>query len=607
MTDVVPAWVVSVLNALAVPACVSDEAGLVLGTNAPYDGTPGLPPRGRSLRGLTPEEAGRSDVPAPDRPLVRGVRLEGGERRWSTGALGEGLCLHTFEGRAERTAESTVLREAFEHAPVGWAVFDADARYLLVNEHLARMNGLPVEAHLGRTVGELLPELPEDVARRLEDTIRTGVAVPAVEVSGRTPASPDASRLWTVEQYPLRDDEGRVIGAAGMATEVTDRRRAERALEEQARTLGEQAELLALANETVILRDPESRVRGWNEAAYRMYGYTGDEARGRVTHDLLRTVFPVSKEAVDLALEREGFWEGELTHRTRDDREVVVLSRQAARRDASGRIGAILEINWDITDRKRAEERLAELARTLERRVDERTAQLSVINSELEAFVYTVAHDLRSPLRSISGFASAVREDYGERLDDEGRSMLGRIERSAERLDELIRDLLAYSRLGRTDLTLAPVDLDEVVERALGDLGREVHERDAVVTVAPHLGRVMAHEATLLQVVLNLLSNALKFVAPGGRPEVRVRSERVGERVRVWVEDNGIGVEPRHEQRIFRVFERLHTLREYPGTGVGLAIVERGLSRMDGEVGVRAGEAGGSRFWFELRAAEEDL
>lgn len=249
-----------------------------------------------------------------------------------------------------------------------------------------------------------------------------------------------------------------------------------------------------------------------------------------------------------------------------------------------------MEINWDITARKRAERELEELNRTLERRVRERTRELSAQGEELEAFAYTVAHDLRAPLRSISGFASAVTQDYAPLLDEDGRDMLGRIRASAERMDELIRDLLAYSHLGRAELRPGPVSLDGVFGSILAGLRAEVEAGGAEVDLAGPLGTVWGHEATVWQVAANLLGNALKFVAPGVRPRVRVWAETRGGLRRVWVEDNGIGVDVRHEQRIFRVFERLHTLEAYPGTGVGLAIVRKGLERMNGRVGVRPRE-----------------
>ncbi len=226
--------------------------------------------------------------------------------------------------------------------------------------------------------------------------------------------------------------------------------------------------------------------------------------------------------------------------------------------------------------------------------------QLADANHELETFSYSVSHDLRAPLRAMQGFAQALLEDYGGRLDSTGQHYAGRIVSAAERMDLLIQDLLAYSRLGRLALDLAPVELDAVVRDALALQDAELKERRARVNVDTPLPRVRAHAATLRQVVANLVSNAAKFVATGTEPRVRVRAEEHDDRVRLWVEDNGIGVAPEHHERVFRVFERLHGIESYPGTGIGLAIVRKGMERMGGRSGVESEPGRGSRFWIEF-------
>jgi len=170
-------------------------------------------------------------------------------------------------------------------------------------------------------------------------------------------------------------------------------------------------------------------------------------------------------------------------------------------------------------------------------------------------------------------------------------------------MDRLIRDLLAYSRVSRMEMRPAPVDLREVVQEALAQLEAAIQEREAQIAVVEPLPSVLAHRSVLAQVVENLLSNAVKFVAQGVRPRVRVWAEGHGDWVRLWVEDNGIGIAPEHQERIFRVFERLHGVEAYPGTGVGLAIVRKGIERMGGRVGVESEVGQGSRFWIELKRA----
>jgi signal transduction histidine kinase len=262
-------------------------------------------------------------------------------------------------------------------------------------------------------------------------------------------------------------------------------------------------------------------------------------------------------------------------------------------------------------ERRRAEalhlrSRAAEVlqARELAARVQERTAELERSRAELEAFSFSVSHDLRAPLRAVEGFSQALLEDYGDRLDATGRDYAGRLVGAARNMDALIRDLLAYSRLGRAEMPLVPVGLNDVVKEALKTMEAEIGERRARVTVEEDLPPVLAHATTLAQVVQNLVQNAIKFVPAGETPRVQVYATPQAGRVRLVVRDNGIGVDPRHQERIFLPFERLHGADRYPGTGIGLSIVRRAIERMGGKVGVTSAIGEGSRFWVELPAAE---
>ncbi len=273
------------------------------------------------------------------------------------------------------------------------------------------------------------------------------------------------------------------------------------------------------------------------------------------------------------------------------------LTRALAFRNAEGRVQIWIGSNTDIDDQKREEERL-------ERTVAERTTALSETNEQLEAFVYTIAHDLRGPLRSIAGYSQLLADDYKATLDESGRHLLERIQGSAEFMDRLILDLLAFGRTARAEIELGPVDVRKAWSIALAQTADQRERARAEIETIEPLPRVVAHEATLGQVFANLLSNAMKFVAPGVRPHIRLRSEERGEVVRLWVEDNGIGIPPELKERIFRVFERLHGAR-YTGTGIGLSIVRKGVERMGGRVDVESMVGEGSRFWIELKKAAE--
>jgi signal transduction histidine kinase len=242
----------------------------------------------------------------------------------------------------------------------------------------------------------------------------------------------------------------------------------------------------------------------------------------------------------------------------------------------------------------------------LETRVARRTAELQNAVQELDAFAHTVAHDLRAPLRALRGLADIVLRDEGDRLGADAKAHLGRIGQAAARLDDLVRDLLEYARIGRDSLPIEPTPLDPVVDEALRGLATRITSTSADVRVVGRpLPTVAGNHAILVLVLHHLLLNALTFVAPDTPPQVRVGAGQEGGRVRLWVEDNGIGIAPEHQARIFGMFERLHGHGLYGGEGVGLAIVRRSVEALGGRVTLRSRLGAGSCFRVELDAAPE--
>ena len=265
-----------------------------------------------------------------------------------------------------------------------------------------------------------------------------------------------------------------------------------------------------------------------------------------------------------------------------------------------------MQLEEEVAERRRIAEKLIETqkqlqrhAAELEQRVNARTAQLQETVNSLEGVCYGIAHDLRAPIRSMNSFASALEQEHPG-----ARELTGKIKAAAQRMDQLVQDLLRYGRLGHGELVLASVSLEPEVDCVLNELKSEILSKHAVVTVDRPLPNVLANEAFLRQILANLLGNALKFVRLGVIPRIQI-SARDGPMVRLCIQDNGIGIDPRFHAQIFRIFERLHSKEAYPGTGIGLAIVKKGVERMGGQAGVESELGKGSLFWIELPAAKK--
>ncbi len=236
----------------------------------------------------------------------------------------------------------------------------------------------------------------------------------------------------------------------------------------------------------------------------------------------------------------------------------------------------------------------------LKQRVSERTAQLEEVVGELEAFSYTISHDLQAPLRAIRAYAEAVSDDFQDALGPPGLQQMQRIKAATARLEKLIEDVLNYCRVPRDQIVLAPVDVAKIV-RENAEQSPALQPPNARILIQEPLSLVMGSAPLLTQVFSNLLSNAIKFVRPDQCPTVLLRTENVGTDVLLWVEDNGVGINPADQERIFEMFERAHYQHDFKGTGIGLAIVRKAVQRMGGSAGVESQPGAGSRFWVRLR------
>lgn len=251
---------------------------------------------------------------------------------------------------------------------------------------------------------------------------------------------------------------------------------------------------------------------------------------------------------------------------------------------------------------RRRQYQVRDLMENLEKRVIERTTKLEETISELEAFSYSVSHDLRGPLRAMQGYSHFLMEDYGEKLDVVGKDYLQRIVSSGHRLDHLVQDILTYSRFARNEIQIRPIDLEKLVQEIVQHYPT-FQPPKAEIEIETPLVPVRGHDGSLTQCVSNLLSNAVKFMPPNRVPHVKIWTDDVGGDARFWIQDNGIGIDHAHQNRIFKMFERAPHQSEYEGTGIGLAIVHKAVERMGGTVGVESVPGEGSKFWIQLPKA----
>lgn len=262
----------------------------------------------------------------------------------------------------------------------------------------------------------------------------------------------------------------------------------------------------------------------------------------------------------------------------------------------------LLEREIEKAELAKAHKELRSRAQDLEAMIAERTTHLQATIAELEGVSYSLSHDMRAPLRTIQSFSQIVLADAKEKLGPEEKELLQKTISAAGRLDRLIQDVLIYSQVARESIELKPLDMEQLLRQI-------VHERSdwqpprAEIEIRGPLAPVRAHEAYLTQCITNLLDNAVKFVPTGRQPRICIWNEAMKNQVRIWFEDNGIGIPKEAQERVFGMFERVHGEKVYPGTGIGLAIVRKAVERMGGAAGVESGVGKGSRFWLQLAGA----
>jgi PAS domain S-box-containing protein len=486
--------------------------------------------------------------------------------------------------------EVTDLKAALdEHAIV--AITNPQGRITHVNDKFCAISKYSREELLGQDHRIINSGFhPAEFIRQLWTTISRG-EVWHGEIKNR---AKDGSFYWVdTTIVPFLNEEGKPRQYVAIRADITARKNAEEAV-------ARLAAIVESSDDAIVGKDLEGIVTSWNAGAEKMFGYAPSEMIGS---SITKLIPPGrhGEEAQILGRIRRG----ERVHhfdtgRLRKDGQTLDVSvAVSAIRDRSGKIVGASKVARDITARRSAEKALVQLNANLEQRVLDRTLQLERANRELEAFSYSVSHDLRAPLRAISGFSRIVREDHSATLDPEGLRYLGLVEKSALQMGQLIDDLLTFSRTGRQALSVQTVCTTEVVNACLADLQGLNVNRQIVINLG-ELPDCQADSSLLRQVWFNLLENAFKYTRKCDPAVITIGSRRESGANSYFVQDNGAGFDMKYADKLFGVFQRLHLAEEYEGTGVGLALVQRIVQRHGGRVWTEAQLNHGATFHFTL-------
>ena len=499
--------------------------------------------------------------------------------------------------RRELEQREALFRSMYEKAPLPYQSLDAAANLLEGNEAWEKLCGYPRQEVLGRSIAEFLDEssIPTLAEEFPAFRKRGYVRGPEFVIHPRE----GGPRQISVNGRASYDEHGEFVRTHCLLTDVTEQRRADA---ETRALLAEQQ--LILDNAViglVVCRDRQ--IISCNRQFETMLGFAAGELAGRSAVVIYRDEAEYLERGKEIyaALSNGKNFEEERRFRRKDGQPIWLHAVGRAVDPQRPLEAPSIWIFIDITQRKQSEEEIRKLNASLEQRVAQRTAELTQANRELESFSYSVSHDLRAPLRAINGFARLLYENEYERLGEEARHMLERIQHGSNRMGELIDDLLDYSRAARVSLAPRAVDLDHLARDVAAELGEAYPA--ARFEVAP-LPVIKGDSILLRQVLENLVGNALKYSSRRERPLIEIGCRAGNGAVEVFVKDNGAGFDMRYAGKLFGMFQRLHTDRDFPGTGVGLAICKRIVERHGGSIRAESAPEAGATFYFSLPLAD---
>jgi PAS domain S-box-containing protein len=492
------------------------------------------------------------------------------------------------------------FRKIFEENPVGIVLSDAQSRITSVNPMFTAILGYTQDEIVGRTFKEIT--FPEDIVENenlLNKLIKS--AIPFFSLQKRY-IHKNGEIIWTnLTVTALRDENGKLISILAMLEDISAKKRAEEAFLNEHYLL---QTLMENIPDSVYFKDMESHFIRANLATAKKFGLNSvDELLGKSDEDF----FIPEIAAKGLAEEKKIIESGEPRinvveiENWKDQHPITwASSTKMALRDKSGKIVGTFGVTRDLTDIKEKEEEIKQLNTDLEDKVELRTKELSLRNQELEAFAYSISHDLKAPLRGINGYSQLLLQEHSAQLDDEGKSFLNKLISSSEQLTKLIDDLFAYSRLQRWPVNRVDFSMAEIAEAVIDERGPEMKAgkfilhrniQDEIINSSPEL---------VTQIFQNYLDNAIKFTSKCSTPEIWVEYKNLGATSLLSVRDNGIGFEMQQSEKIFDVFYRLHRIDEYEGTGIGLALVKKAANILGYRVWAEGKPNEGATFFLKL-------
>jgi PAS domain S-box-containing protein len=509
-----------------------------------------------------------------------------------TAQLEATLAEHKRAEKLVRESEER-YRAVVEEAAEGILLVDVDTKRILeANAAYQNLLGYNAEEILGLTLYDVVPYSQEDMDCYVERVLEQ-----RRYVSGERRHRRKDGSLVSVELSANVISYGGREAISIVVRDITERKQTE---EVSSRL----AAIVDSSDDAIIGKTLGGIITSWNRGAEKIYGYSWEEATGRPISTLVPADLPDEIPAILKRLSLgEAITHYETVRVTKEGRRLNVSLTISPIRDSQGNIVGASTIARDITSRKEAEDEIRLLNEQLEQRVRQRTAQLEEANKELEAFSYSVSHDLRAPLRHIDGFAQLLQKRATAVLDETGRRYLDMIVESTNHAGDLIDNLLAFSRIGRVEIKHANVDMNWLVREALDDLKQET-EGQNISWKLGKLPEVQGDLPTLRIVMANLLSNAVKYTRTRERAEIEVGSKSNGDETVFFVSDNGVGFDMQYADKLFGVFQRLHSVEEFEGTGIGLATVQRIVNRHGGRAWAEGSVGSGAAFYFSLPLIE---